>query len=181
MSAMLTPVVPAKPSQAQATAALVGMYGALAERYPAARDQFILAAVRSKVTTDVVDNVGAATVTVSEVTSVSDATLAPGSAKYTATVTLVQDDGGAQVERHWFVLTTTPQGVRLVNTGQLEIVEYMPEDPQPPEPTAEAEPTSGGGEGPEDNYGLPFLEGVPCDGADTAQGCDARLKAGVDY
>ena len=89
------------------------MYAALAERNPTARDTFIVPAVKPKVTTDVVDDVAAASASVADVTAVPDATLAPGNAKFLATVTLTQDDGDRQVETHWYVMKTSPQVGRV--------------------------------------------------------------------
>lgn len=53
--------------------------------------------------------------------------------------TYLVDPVGGHFRSHY---TSTPQGVKLANTGRLEIGEYMSGEPPPPEP--EPEPTSGG-------------------------------------
>lgn len=119
------------PTAEQATALLDGMYAALSARDPAGRDTFIVADVKPKVTTDVLDDVGATAVTVSEVTLTQDSPAGPGSATFAATITLTQPDGDSQVERHWFTLITTPDGIRLADTDRTEVVTAMPPEPTP--------------------------------------------------
>ena len=127
----------ATPTAEQATALLDGMYAALSARDPAGRDTFIVADVKPKVTTDVLDDVKATSVTVSEVTLTQDSPAGPGSATFAASVTLTQPDGDSQVERHLFTLITTPEGIRLADTERIEVVTSMPPEPTP-SPTSSA-------------------------------------------
>lgn len=153
-----SPTQPPRPTAAEAKAVLTGMYAALAERDPAARDTFIVPAVKPKLTTDVVDDVGAVSASVSDVTGDPDAPVAPGTARFLATVTLTQDDGDAQVERHSFVLQTTSSGVKVVGTDLVDVVEWMPADPTP---TPEPEDDSAGSGQCRFNEG--YGADVPCD------------------
>ena len=119
------------PTVEQATALLDGMYAALTARDPATRDTFIVADVKPKLTTDVVDSVNATNAQVSEVVIAREAPNGPGTAEAQATVTFTQADGDTQIERNWYLLTSTAQGIVITDTGQVEMIQRMPADPTP--------------------------------------------------
>lgn len=154
------------PTVTQATAAITGMYTALAQRDTKARDSYIVPSVKPKVTTDVVDSIGASSATVSDVQATPAPELGPGTARFTAVVKFTQDDGDAQVERDWYILENTPTGLKIVDTGQEEVLSAMPADPTPTQtPTEESD----SGNGQIQSGMCHFNEGagglVPCDSA----------------
>ena len=98
------------PTVEQAMARFDGMRAALLAWDVAGRDTCTTAHLKPKVTTYVLDDVEADTVTEMEVTLTQDSPVGPGSATFAATVNLTRPEGESKMERHCLTLITTPKG-----------------------------------------------------------------------
>ncbi|MDQ1247069.1 MAG: hypothetical protein QG597_1439 [Actinomycetota bacterium] len=117
------------PSQEQVAMALDGLYAAVASGDTSQLYQVMLPDAVDNFPLSTAQEVGAVSVTVSDVVITQDGVDGPGTTQAEATVTYTQPDGDTQVERHVFRLAAYDSGVIVTQTS----LKYLSKAMSPPQ------------------------------------------------